>query len=204
MALAEPKIRLNPGDALIVVDVQNDFLPGGSLPVPDGDAVVPVLNRYIAHFTEGGFPIYASRDWHPSDHCSFEAHGGVWPVHCVADTAGASLAPDLELPDTAVIVDKATSKEEDVYSAFEGTTLTDDIRRSQSNRLFIGGLATDYCVLNTVRDAAALGFQILVLRDAIRAVEVREGDGAQAEAEMRRLGAEMITLDDIAGEDDAS
>jgi nicotinamidase/pyrazinamidase len=112
------------------------------------------------------------------------------------------LAPDLELPETAVIVDKATSKEKDAYSAFEGTTLEDDIRRSQSNRLFIGGLATDYCVLNTARDAAALGFQVLVMRDAIRAVDVHEGDGAKAEAEMKQLGARMIILDDIAGEVD--
>ncbi len=204
MAAAEPKIRLHPGDALIVVDVQNDFLPGGSLPVPHGDAVIPVLNRYIALFTERGFPIYASRDWHPADHCSFEPQGGIWPVHCVADSTGARLATDLELPGAAVLVDKATRKEMDAYSAFEGTTLEDDIRRSQSSRLFIGGLATDYCVLNTVRDATTLGFQVFVMRDAIRAVEVREGDGAQAEAEMQRLGAKMITLDDIAGEDHAS
>ncbi len=204
MAAAEPKIKPHPGDALIVVDVQNDFLPGGALPVSDGDAVVPVLNRYIAAFAEIGLPIYASRDWHPADHCSFEAQGGVWPVHCVAESAGARLAADMQLPDATVIVDKAISKEKDAYSAFEGTMLEDDIRRNQSDRLFIGGLATDYCVLNTVRDAAALGFRVVVLRDAIRAVEVHEGDGAQAEAEMRRLGAEMITLDDIASEDDAS
>jgi nicotinamidase/pyrazinamidase len=200
VAAAKAKIQLHSGDALIVVDVQNDFLPGGSLAVPDGDAVVPVLNRYIAHFSGSGLPIYASRDWHPSDHCSFESQGGIWPVHCVAESAGASLAPDLELPDEAVIVDKATSRERDAYSAFESTTLEDEIRRNRCDRLFIGGLATDYCVLNTVRDAAALGFQILVMRDAIRAVDVREGDGARAEAEMKQLGARMVTLDDIDGE----
>lgn len=194
------RIKLQSGDALIVVDVQNDFLPGGSLTVPDGNAVIPVLNRYIAHFSESGLPIYASRDWHPLDHCSFDSQGGIWPVHCVAESAGASLAPDLELPDAAVIVDKATRRGKDAYSAFEGTTLEDDIRRNLCDRLFIGGLATDYCVLNTVRDAAALGFRIVVLRDAIRAVDVHEGDGAKAEAEMKQLGARMVTLDDIGRE----
>lgn len=193
-------IKLQSGDALIVVDVQNDFLPGGSLTVPDGNAVIPVLNRYIAHFSESGLPIYASRDWHPLDHCSFDSQGGIWPVHCVAESAGASLAPDLALPDAAVIVDKATRRGKDAYSAFEGTTLEDDIRRNLCDRLFIGGLATDYCVLNTVRDAAALGFRIVVLRDAIRAVDVHEGDGAKAEAEMKQLGARMVTLDDIGRE----
>jgi nicotinamidase/pyrazinamidase len=194
------RIKLQSGDALIVVDVQNDFLPGGSLTVPDGNAVIPVLNRYIAHFSESGLPIYASRDWHPLDHCSFDSQGGIWPVHCVAESAGASLAPDLALPDAAVIVDKATRRGKDAYSAFEGTTLEDDIRRNLCDRLFIGGLATDYCVLNTVRDAAALGFRIVVLRDAIRAVDVHEGDGAKAEAEMKQLGARMVTLDDIGRE----
>lgn len=194
------RIKLQSGDALIVVDVQNDFLPGGSLTVPDGNAVIPVLNRYIAHFSESGLPIYASRDWHPLDHCSFDSQGGIWPVHCVAESAGASLAPDLALPDAAVIVDKATRRGKDAYSAFEGTTLEDDIRRNLCDRLFIGGLATDYCVLNTVRDAAALGFRVVVLRDAIRAVDVHEGDGAKAEAEMKQLGARMVTLDDIGRE----
>lgn len=185
------------GDALVVVDVQNDFLPGGALAVSRGDEVVPVLNRYVALFREAGLPVYASRDWHPPNHCSFQAQGGPWPAHCVAGGHGASFAPGLSLPGGTAVIDKATRQDEEAYSAFEGTGLAERLREAGIERLLIGGLATDYCVLATVRDALEQGFDVLVLKDAIRAVNVEPGDGEKAEAEMRRLGAEAVTLDEI-------
>ncbi len=180
------------GDALVIVDVQNDFLPGGRLAVPEGDAVMAPLNRYIALFQARGLPVYATRDWHPPDHCSFTAQGGPWPPHCVAETAGAAFAADLHLPADAVVVYKATLQGKDAYSGFEGTHLAEHLRDRQVSRLFIGGLATDYCVLNTVKDALAAGFRVLLLTDAIRAVELEAGDGERAIADMQRAGAQLI------------
>ena len=184
-------------DALLIVDVQNDFLPGGALAVPDGDAVVPVLNGYIGLCDRRGLAIFATRDWHPEDHCSFHAQGGPWPPHCIAFSRGAALATGLELPCSAAIVSKAQSADRDAYSGFQGTNLEALLRARGVSRLFVGGLATDYCVLNTVRDALARGFQVLLLRDAIRAVNVQPGDGDRAEAEMLALGAQPVTLADL-------
>ncbi len=194
-ALAQPQ----PGDALLIVDVQNDFLPGGSLAVPRGDKVVPVLNRYIGEFLAHDLPVYATRDWHPERHCSFRAQGGPWPPHCVAHTRGAEFAPALRLPSAATVISKATSADRDAYSGFEGTDLDQRLRAAGVRRLFVGGLATDYCVLNTVRDALQLGYEVLLLADAIRAVEVEPGDGQRAEAEMTRLGARRISPGGAAG-----
>jgi nicotinamidase/pyrazinamidase len=184
-------------DALLIVDVQRDFLPGGSLAVPDGDAVVPALNRYLDLARRNRLPVFASRDWHPANHCSFRARGGMWPVHCVAGTAGAAFAPGLQLPADAVIIDKATHPEADAYSAFSGTTLAGMLRERGVERVLIGGLATDYCVLNTVRDALKEGFRVLLLRDAIRAVNVQSGDGARAERGMLDLGAAPAVIEDF-------
>ena len=189
---------MTPGDALLIVDVQRDFLPGGSLAVPGGDEVVPVLNRYLDLARRNRLPVFASRDWHPPDHCSFRARGGTWPVHCVAGTAGAAFAPGLQLPADAVIIDKATRPEADAYSAFSGTALPAMLRGRGVERVLVGGLATDYCVLNTVRDALAAGFEVLLLDDAIRAVEVKAGDGACALDEMQKLGARPIRCEDLA------
>ena len=191
-------IHLQSGDALIAVDVQNDFLPGGSLAVPQGDAVVPALNRYLAAFAARALPVYATRDWHPADHCSFKAQGGIWPPHCVAATRGAEFARDLPLPGSAVIISKAATPQADAYSGFGGTDLAARLRAGGVTRLFIGGLATDYCVLNTVRDALAEGFRVLLLADAIRAVDVKAGDGARAQSEMQQLGARAIRYEDLA------
>jgi len=189
---------LQPGDALLIVDVQNGFLPGGSLVVPRGDEVVPVLNRYLKIFAEQNLPVYATRDWHPERHCSFRAQGGTWPPHCVAGTQGAEFAAALQLPSSTVIISKATTIEQDAYSGFQGTNLDQQLRAANIRRLFIGGLATDYCVLNTVRDALRLGYQVFLLGDAIRAVDVQPGDGQCAEAEMLSLGAQRISLEGMA------
>lgn len=182
-------VKPRPGDALIVVDVQNDFLPGGSLAVPGGDLVVPVLNAVIAEFARLSLPIYATRDWHPADHCSFKAQGGPWPPHCVAGTLGAEFAPGLTLPPSAHIISKATTAEKDAYSGFAGTELDRLLREAGVKRLLVGGLATDYCVLSTVRDGRRGGYDLVLLLDAIRAVDVHPGDGDKAIAEMRQLGA---------------
>ena len=188
------RIELQNGDALIVVDVQNDFLPGGSLAVPHGDEVVTGLNRYLAAFAARELPVYATRDWHPPDHCSFRARGGPWPPHCVAETRGAQFAGNLQFPTGTGVISKATTPDKDAYSGFEGTDLDARLRAQKIKRLFVGGLATDYCVLNTVRDARRLGYEVRLLTDAIRAVNVKPDDGRRAEEEMQRLGAQPITL----------
>jgi nicotinamidase-related amidase len=186
-----------PCDALIVVDVQNDFLPGGRLAVPGGDAVVPVVNRYADLFASRRLPVFATRDWHPSAHCSFRAHGGPWPPHCVAGSPGASFAADLRLPEHAVVVSKGADAGQDAYSGFEGTDLDARLKAAGVRRVFVGGLATDYCVLNTVRDAIRHGYETFLLTDAIRAVDVAPGDGRQAEAEMARLGARPVSIETL-------
>lgn len=187
-----------PGDALLIVDVQNDFLPDGSLAVRHGDEVIPILNRYIQAFEGLGLPVYATRDWHPEAHCSFRAQGGTWPSHCVAGTRGAEFAATLRLPSSTHVMSKATTPEADAYSGFQGTQLERHLHATGIRRLFIGGLATDYCVLNTVRDALRLGFDVFLLSDAIRAVDVQPGDGQRAEAEMVTLGAQRISLEGLA------
>lgn len=184
------------GDALLIVDLQNDFMAGGSLAVPRADEVVPVLNRYLKIFA--ALPIYATRDWHPELHCSFNTQGGSWPPHCVAGTHGAEFSAALQLPPSAVIVSKAVSVDQDAYSGFQSTDLDARLRAADISRLYIGGLATDYCVLNTVRDALLLGYRVMLLADAIRAVDVQPGDGLLAEQEMQGLGARRITIEEIA------
>ena len=190
-------IRLGAGDALLAEDVQNDFLPGGKLAVDGGDAVVPALNRYLGLAKKLGLPVYASRDWHPAQHCSFAAQGGPWPEHCVAGSPGAQFAPGFNLPRDAIVIDKAVNPQLEAYSSFEGTELAALLRRAGVRRLLIGGLATDYCVLHTVHDALASGFEVLLLRDAIKAVNVNPADGARAESEMQRLGAQPVTFADF-------
>jgi nicotinamidase/pyrazinamidase len=185
-------VDLRKGDVLVVVDVQNDFLPGGSLAVPGGDEVVPVLNRWLAEFERAGLPIFATRDWHPVGHRSFREQGGPWPVHCVAESAGARFAPGLALPPKTVVVSKDTRVDQDTYSAFGGGDLDARLKSIGARRLFVGGLATDYCVRHTVTDALARGYAVVLLADAIRAVDVRPDDGREAVAEMARLGAAVL------------
>ncbi len=184
------------GDALLIVDAQNDFLPGGSLAVPSGDDVVPALNRYAAAFRTRHLPIFASRDWHPANHCSFVEQGGPWPPHCVMETHGAQFASGLNLSE-AVIISKATEPESDAYSAFENTDLDQRLKKSGVKRLFVGGLATDYCVLNSVRDAVRLKYSVVLLEDAIRAVNVQPEDGPRAIEEMLELGCQPATVESV-------
>ena len=184
------------GDALLIVDVQNDFLPRGSLAVPQGDDVVPILNQYAFEFRKRDLPIFASRDWHPANHCSFTEQGGPWPPHCIAETQGAQFASGLNLKD-AVVISKATEPESDAYSAFENTDLDQRLKQAGIQRLFVGGLATDYCVLNSVRDAIRLNYEVFLMEDAIRAVDVQARDGARAIEEMLKLGCQSITVDSI-------
>lgn len=187
--MRSPNPDIREGDALLVVDVQNDFLPGGSLAVAGGDAVIAPLNGWLARFAAAGRPVFATRDWHPPGHCSFRAQGGPWPPHCIAGSAGAALAAALAWPPALCTVSKATGRDADAYSGFSGTDLDARLRAAGVRRLFVGGLATDYCVLNTVLDARRLGYDVLVLQDAIRAVDVEPGDGARALAAMLAAGA---------------
>ena len=189
-------------DALVIVDVQNDFCPGGSLAVPHGDEVVPVLNQAIRKFTAAGVPVFASRDWHPQQTKHFKEYGGLWPPHCVQGTRGAELHPDLNLPGDAIIVSKGMYPEADAYSAFQaedpnGMPFSAALGERGSQRLYIGGLATDYCVKATVLDALHEGFEVVVLGDAVRAVDVKPGDGEGAIAEMKARGASFTAAKDI-------
>lgn len=189
------RIHLTASDALIVVDVQNDFLPGGSLAVPHGDEVIAVLNRYIAAFHARELPILATRDWHPPDHCSFLQQGGPWPPHCVADTPGAAFPATLQLPPDAYIISKAVTRANEAYSGFAGTRLDEFLKNTCSHRVFVGGLATDYCVLNTVKDALLQHYPVFLLADAVRAVNMQAHDGQRAREEMVRLGAVPIQFE---------
>lgn len=188
------KIELAEGDVLVIIDIQNDFLPGGSLAVLEGEQVIPVLNGYIDHFIRRQLPILATRDWHPPDHCSFVQQGGPWPEHCVAGSKGAEFSADLRLPDPVKIFSKAVETGQDDYSDFANPKFKEQLDNMGARRLFIGGLATDYCVLHTVRDSLNHHYTVLLLIDAIRAVNVRPQDGENAINEMLQKGAKLITL----------
>lgn len=192
------KIEPVSGDALVVTDVQNDFLPGGSLAVAHSEEVIPVLNRYIAYFLARRMPVIATRDWHPPNHCSFNEQGGPWPPHCIQNTRGAAFPEDLEFPADVQIVSKADDPKEEAYSSFGGGHLHRVLQAAGIQRIFVGGLTTDYCVLNTVKDGIALGYQTFLLADATRAVNVKPGDGQRALDEMARAGATFMCLEDLA------
>ncbi len=188
--------------ALLVVDVQNDFCPGGSLAVAHGDEVVAPLNKLIQEFLERGEPVFKSRDWHPKETKHFAAYGGTWPVHCVQETKGAEFHPNL-IDDIHIRTISKGLGDEDSYSAFDGTELALQLRRLGIEEVWVGGLATDYCVKNTVLDALREGFRVKALTDAMRAVELKPGDGEQAIAEMRAAGAELIESNDPEGANEA-
>jgi nicotinamidase/pyrazinamidase len=177
------------GDALLIVDVQNDFCPGGALAVNKGDEVVPVLNRWIELAQRLGITVYVSRDWHPVHHISFKERGGPWPPHCIQGTKGAAFHPDLKLPANFHIISKAENLDEDSYSAFGGTDLAERLRRAGIRRLWVGGLTQDYCVRETSLDAIREGFEVHVIVEGTRAVNVHPDDGRHALEDILRAGA---------------
>ena len=177
--------------ALIVVDVQNDFCPGGTLAVEHGDEVVAPLNKLMEEFLERGEPVFKSRDWHPPQTKHFLDYGGTWPVHCVQNTHGAQFHPNL-LGDKHIRIVSKGLGDEDSYSAFDGTDLALQLQRLGVEELWVGGLATDYCVKNTILDALKNGFRVKALKDAMRPVDVQPGDGERAIEEMRQAGAEIV------------
>lgn len=185
-------------DALLVADIQNDFLPGGALGIREGDEIVPVLLNYIDRFHSKGLPIFLTRDWHPPNHCSFRSQGGPWPPHCIAGSPGSLPPRAFETPLSAVIIYKAIDADREAYSAFQDTALGRHLKAIGVQRLFIGGLATDYCVLNTVKDARAAGYEVRLLMDGIKAVNLQPDDGPKAEQEMIRLGAVPVRLEAVA------
>jgi nicotinamidase/pyrazinamidase len=194
---------MKPKAALLIVDVQNDFCPGGALPVPEGDQVVPVLNSYLQLFQQQGLPIFASRDWHPADSLHFREKGGLWPMHCVQQTDGAMFQADLKLPRETVVISKGTAPGDDGYSALKGTaedgsSLAELLGTQGVERLYVGGLATDYCVKASVLEALLDGFGVTVLEDAVRAVNLKQEDAELAVAAMVDAGAQLATLETVA------
>lgn len=182
-------MKVQESDALIVVDVQNDFCPGGALPVPCGDQVVPVINRVMVYFEHLVF----SRDWHPQDHCSFSDtpafRDGSWPVHCVQDSPGAEFQGDLRVPLDAHVVSKAAEPDSEAYSAFSGTDLEQELHRRGVSRVFVTGLATDYCVKFTALDAIKAGLDAVLIEDGCRGVA--EATSAAALEEMKQAGVQV-------------
>jgi len=188
--------------ALLVVDVQNDFCPNGALSVPAGDKVVAPLNRAIELFATAGRLVLASRDWHPLVTKHFQDYGGAWPVHCVQGTPGAAFHPELRLPTETIVLSKGIDPERDGYSAFEaiaedGKTLEEVLSAQGVRHLYIGGLASDYCIRTTALDALHMGFSVTVLSDGIAGVDVKPGDSARALEEISRAGAQFCTVDEL-------
>jgi len=188
------------GSALLIEDVQNDFCSGGALAVPGGDEVIPVLNRYIDLFLGQGLPVFASRDWHPAESSHFSDYGGIWPVHCVQGSDGARFHPELNLPGALAVISKGMDPAEDGYSSFEafsgkGKSFSELLAERGVRHLFVGGLATDYCVRNTVLEALKKGFSVTLLIDAVRGVDLKPGDSESAIREMVLAGAVVTCLD---------
>lgn len=180
--------------ALLVVDVQKDFCPGGALPAPDGDRILPAINRYLAEAARLGMTVIATRDWHPRITSHFKAYGGEWPPHCVQNSPGAAFHPQMKLPPDAVVISKGDDEDQPGYSAFDGHTrdgraLIAELRERHIDRLYVAGIATDYCVLKTVLDARHAGLGVAVLDDAVAGIDVKPGDVSRAMEEMKDAGA---------------
>ena len=180
-------------DALIVVDPQNDFLPGGSLAVAEGNRIFAPINALALRFAH----VYATRDWHPYDHAYFQAQGGPWPYHCIQETHGAEFSPLLDLSLIGVVVSKGTDPATDGYSGFAGTDLAQRLRERSVRRLFICGLATDYCVKATALEGLAHGFEVVVITDAIAAVNLSPDDEEFALEAMRAAGIALIASGEL-------
>ncbi|MBI3650037.1 MAG: bifunctional nicotinamidase/pyrazinamidase [Acidobacteria bacterium] len=190
--------RLFQQSALILVDIQNDFCPGGALAVNDGDAVVEVVNRLMRLFPV----VVATLDWHPFNHCSFRQYGGMWPPHCVQHSNGAALHRALQQTRIDDYFRKAYTPADDSYSGFDGRNEAGDslhpyLQKKGIEKVFIAGLATDYCVKVTALAALQNGYEVVVIGDAIRAVEVQEGDGERAIGEVLKRGAQVIHSDEL-------
>ncbi len=188
--------------ALLVVDAQNDFCPGGALGVPEGDKIIPRINKYVSIFTKNKLPIFFTRDWHPVKTRHFKDFGGIWPVHCIQNTYGAKFHPKLKLPKDAILLYKGMDPKKDAYSAFQaedvsGTALPVLLKKMGINQLYIAGLATDYCVRFSSRDALKQGFKVKILVDAIKGVNLKPNDSENAIKEMVKAGAKIITLKDV-------
>ncbi|RMH31902.1 MAG: bifunctional nicotinamidase/pyrazinamidase [Nitrospirae bacterium] len=183
--------------ALLLVDLQNDFFPGGALGVPQADTIIPIVNAYIRFFHANGLPIFATRDWHPPHHCSFQERNGPWPPHCVQGSLGAQFHPQLIMPPGTIVISKGTDPDRDAYSGFQGTSLAEHLEDLQIRRLYVLGLATDVCVKHTVLDARKLGFDVVVLQDATKGVNIHPDDSARALQEMADAGAMLATAKDL-------
>jgi nicotinamidase/pyrazinamidase len=183
--------------ALLVVDMQKDFCPGGALAVPGADRIVPSLNRYLADARARDMPVYASRDWHPPVTSHFKEFGGEWPPHCVQGSEGARFHADLRLPSDAIVIAKGDDPSAAGYSAFEGhtadgATLLSDLQHRHVTRLYVSGVATDYCVRATALDALRNGFDVRILSDAIAGIDLDPGDVDRALGELTQAGARMV------------
>lgn len=194
---------MNVEKALLIVDVQNDFCSGGSLAVPQADIIIPVLNKYINEFHNKRLPIFATRDWHPLKTSHFKEFGGKWPIHCVKDTKGAQLHPDLELPKTTCLLYKGMVPDTDCFSAFHaknahGMSFHRILNLFKISELYVGGLATDYCVKFSVLDALKFNYEVNLLLDAVKAVNIESNDSAKAIDEMVKSGAKTLTFKDLA------
>ena len=174
------------------MDVQNDFLFGGSLPVPKGEEILQFLNYYLELFTKSEGKVFATRDWHPLNHISFKEQGGIWPSHCISGTKGAEFHPKLKLPTNTVIISKATDPVKESYSGFDETELSKELKKGEILRVFFGGLATEYCVKNTVLDALTLGFIAFFLEDASQGIELNSGDVVRSIKLMQTNGARIV------------
>jgi nicotinamidase/pyrazinamidase len=179
--------------ALLIIDFQNDFTAGGALEVPDGDAIAGPVKKLARHFDV----VVATRDWHPPDHASFEAEGGPWPVHCVQGTHGAEFHPAMDEIEVDAVVDVGRAREDQGYSGFEKSNLAQILRDREVGEVYVCGLATDYCVRASAIDACGEGFDVTVVEDAVRGVEVNEGDSARALEEMRAAGARLASSDEL-------
>lgn len=183
--------------ALIVVDMQRDFFPGGALPVREGERVVGPINKLISAFEKKGCRVFFTRDWHPVNHISFRFRGGLWPPHSVKNTLGSEFHPGLYVPKDAVIISKATKKNTEAYSGFEGTDLAEQLRVLHAKKLYVTGLATDYCVMNTALDGIAEGFAVTMVTDCVAGVNLKPTDSAAAFRRIAAAGAKKMTSREV-------
>lgn len=195
-------VIMKPKKALVLVDVQNDFCPGGALGVPGGDTIIPKINKYIAYFAKKKLPVFATRDWHPIRTAHFKDFGGVWPVHCIHNSPGAAFHPKLKLPKEAILLYKGMDPEKDSYSVFQaedtqGMSFTNLLSVAGIKELYFAGLATDYCVKFSGLDALQRGLKVKILMDAVKGVDLKPDDSEKAVKELIKRGAKKITLKDL-------